>query len=74
MAAQMTPLAALVTRFGGRLLAGMLQANGGTTTLSANLAIKFGGVLPTEMLLANGGVDNALGGLGHQGCWRAPCS
>ena len=61
MAAQTKPLAALVTRFGGRLLAGMLQANGGATTLSAALAIKFGSGLLVGMLMANGGVDNAFG-------------
>ena len=66
MAAKTTPLAALVTKFGGGLPVGMLQANNGTTTLAAVLVIKFGGGLPAGMLLAHGGIDDAFGGAGHQ--------
>ena len=65
MAAQMTPLAALVTKVVGGLSAGMLQTDGGATTLSAALAIKFIGGLPAGVLLPDGSVDDAFGGLGH---------
>ena len=65
-------LAALDTRYGGRLLAGMLQANCSAATLSTALAIKFGGGLPAVRLLADGGADNTFGGPRHQDWWRTP--
>ena len=69
----MMPLAALVTKFGGRLPAEMLQADGRTTTLSTALVIKFGGGLPARMLLADGGTDDAFDGPGYQVWWTALC-
>ena len=66
------PLVALVTKIGGWLPARMLEADGGATTLLADLAIKFGGGLPSGMLLANGGADYAFGGSGDQVWWRFP--
>ena len=63
--AQTIPLASLVTKFGGIVPARILQANGGSTTLSAVLVIKFGGGLPAGMLLVHGGADNSFGVLGH---------
>ena len=72
MAAQTMPLTALVTNFGQRLHAGMLQADGGATTLSAALATKFGSGISAGMLLANGSPDNTLGGPGYQDWRQAP--
>ena len=66
MAIQTTPLAALATKFGSGLPAGMMQADGGATMLLAAFAIKFGGGLPAGILMAGGGADNAFGGPGHQ--------
>ena len=60
MAAQTAPLAALVTKVVGRLSAGMLQADGGATT------IKFDGGLPAGMLMANSGADDAFSCPGHK--------
>ena len=65
MTAQTTLLAALDTTYGSRLLAGMLQVNGGATTMSAVLAIKFVGGIPADRLLANGGADDAYSGPRH---------
>ena len=73
MVAQTMTLAALVTKFGGRLPVGMLQGNGGATTLPVVLAIKFGGGLPAGMLLADGGADDHFGSPGHQVWWQDPC-
>ena len=67
------PLVVLVTKFGGGLPVGMLQANSSATTLSVALAIKFDGGLPTRMLLVDGGAKDAFGGPDHQVWWRAPC-
>ena len=50
------PLAALVTNFGGVLLAGILQADGGATTMLATLTIKLGYEFPSR-LLADGSAD-----------------
>ena len=55
--AQTTPLAALATKFGDGLPAGMLQADFGSTTLLVSLSIKFGAGLPDGMLLTDGGAD-----------------
>ena len=49
------PLGALVTKFGGGPPAGMVQADGGKTTLSAALFTKFGEGFPAGMLQADGG-------------------
>ena len=56
----MTPLAGLVTKFGGGLPAGMLQADGGAKTLLAARTIKFDGGLPVGMLLVDNGAEDAF--------------
>ena len=72
MAAQTMPLAGLVTKFSGRLPAGVLQADSSATTLFATLAIKLGDGIPAEVLLVDGDAYDAFDGPGHQVCWRAP--
>ena len=69
MVAHTMPLVDLMTKFGGRLPAGMLQAHGGVTTLLTALIIKFGGGLSAGMLLADGGPEDAFGGPDDQ-VWR----
>ena len=66
MAAQTTTLAALVTKVVGGLSAGMLQAGGGATTLSAALSIKFGGGFLAGIVIAYDRADDVFGNPGHQ--------
>ena len=73
MAEKTIPLAALVTKFGGRISAGMLLADGCADNAFGGLAIKFGGGIPARMLMADGGTDNAFGSPGHPVWIRAPC-
>ena len=60
------PLVATITKLGGGVPVGMLQGNGGATTLSLVLVIKLGGEIPDGMLLADGCTDDAFGDPGHQ--------
>ena len=69
MAAQMTPLAALVIKLAAGALRGYCWPMGVHTMPLAALAIKFGCRLPVGMLLADGGADGAFGNHGHQ-VWR----